>query len=223
MKNLNLFALVASLTLVFSSCSTNENLLEEEQSLDLLKSYTIKRDASGAYSLDYNLNGNAEADNVKDLKTNTNEIYLYSSDNQTNRSVSQDLSLDGDQFKVGFVDTNSDKKQPKITVIDDNIVFAKDTDQDMLAEYSITSNQDGTYSLDFKVEDKVEVDFIYNNEDSVYEIHLEKGNGNESSFERTFTKDEGSDLKIDFVNHTANTNSRIEAPKKPRLIIDSFN
>ena len=68
MRNLNLYALLVSAMLVFSSCLTSETLLEEEQSLDLLKSYSIQRDASGAYSLDYNLNGNVEVDNVTDVQ-----------------------------------------------------------------------------------------------------------------------------------------------------------
>ena len=76
MKNFNLFALLASLTLVFSSCSTNETLLPEEQSIDLLKTYTVKRDANGAYSLDYDLNGNAKTETIVDESTSTNNIYL---------------------------------------------------------------------------------------------------------------------------------------------------
>ena len=91
MKNFNLFALVASLTLVFSSCSTNENILPEQQSEDLLKTYTIKRDATGAYSIDYSLNSSATSEDVLDENTNTKNIYLYSSANQESRKITQDL------------------------------------------------------------------------------------------------------------------------------------
>lgn len=223
MKNFNLLALVASFTLVFSSCSTNENLLPEEQSLNLLKEYTIKRDASGAYSLDYILNDNAEVENVKDVKTNTNNIYLYPSNIMSKKQMSESLSIDGDQLKIGFIDTNSDK-QPKITIIDDNIVFSKGStkDKEMLAEYGITGNGDGTYDLNFKVENKVDVDFVYNEEDGIYEIHLEKGKGSGNSFERTFTKNEGSDLKITFINHNNISLKGADfalSTKKPELII----
>jgi hypothetical protein len=110
MKTLNLLAVFASAVLVFSSCSTSETLTPEEQSLDLLKSYTIQRDASGAYSIEYDLNSNAQVDKVRDVQTNTDEIYLYSSTNESSRKMSQDLYLDQNQIKVGFVDTNSDKK-----------------------------------------------------------------------------------------------------------------
>ncbi|KGL61882.1 hypothetical protein [Polaribacter sp. Hel1_85] len=223
MKNFNLFALLASLTLVFSSCSTNETLLPEEQSLDLLKTYTIKRDANGAYSLDYNLNSDAQVENVVDESTNTNNIYLYSSDKQTSRRRSQELTIDGEQLKVGFVDTNSDK-QPKITIIDDNIVFAKDTDSNkMLSEYGVTGNEDGTYTLDFIVKNKVTVDFVYNEDEKVYEIHLEEGKTSETSFSRVFEKTNGELLKIYFINHDnkAQARSSIKSDNtgKPAVII----
>jgi hypothetical protein len=110
MKTLNVLAFFASAVLVFSSCSTSETFTPEEQSLDLLKTYTIQRDATGAYSLDYDLNVNVQVDNVRDVQTNTDEIYLYSSMNESSRKMSQDLYLDQNQIKVGFVDTNSDKK-----------------------------------------------------------------------------------------------------------------
>ena len=77
MKKISLFALVASLTLVFTSCSTNETTVApEDQSLELLKSFKIKRDSNGAYTLDYSLNENVAADNVIDESTKKKNIYL---------------------------------------------------------------------------------------------------------------------------------------------------
>lgn len=218
MKTFNLFALVASITLVFSSCSTNENLLPEEQSVDLLKSYSIKRDANGAYSLDYNLNGNAKTEKVVD--NNINQFYLYSSESQTSRRATQDLVIDGTELKVGFVDTSSDKL-PQITITDDNLALAKNSNK-KLKEYSITSNQDGTYNLDFSVNNKVRVDFVYNEEINTYEIHLEEGKSNETSFSRVLEKADGQPLKFDFVNHLDNTEAKSESTiirRKPRGII----
>ena len=209
MKNFNLFALLASLTLVFSSCSTNETLLPEEQSIDLLKTYTVKRDANGAYSLDYDLNGNAKTETIVDESTNTNNIYLYSSDSEVSRRSSQELVIDGDKLTVGFVDTNSDNKQPKITITDDNIKLAKNSN-DKLSDYSISSNEDGTYTLDFTVNSKVKVDFVYNEDIETYEIHLEDGKTGSTSFSRVLEKEDGKPLKFDFVNHikTANSNAK---------------
>ncbi|MEE9407115.1 MAG: hypothetical protein V3V28_03460 [Polaribacter sp.] len=221
MKSINLFALVASITLVFSSCSTNENLLPEEQAVDLLKSYTIERDASGAYSIEYNLNGNANTETVVDSNTNTNHFYLYSSDSQTSRRATRDLVIDGTELKVGFVDTSSEKL-PQITITDDNFSL-KGNSNKKLRDYSITSNQDGTYNLDFSINDKVRVDFVYNENIKTYEIHLEEGKSSETNFSRVLEKTDGQPLKFDFVNHLENTQARGEVAsvirRKPRGII----
>ena len=226
MKRLNLFALLASFTLLLSSCSTNETLAIEEQSLDLLKTYTINRDADGAYSLDYSLNGNAETENVIDNNTNTNNIYLYSSSSQSSRKVTQDLVIEGTQITVGFVDTNSNNL-PEITIIDDNVTtFSKSSETKMLNAYSISSNEDGTYTLDFSVNDKVRVDFVFNEEIDTYEIHLEEGKTGELNFSRVLEKEEGKALRFDFVNHIANnTTAKSESTtitKLPRVIVDQL-
>lgn len=221
MKNFSLFALLASFTLVFSSCSTNETLIPEEQSLDLLKTYTIHRDADGAYSLNYNLNSNAATENVLDRATNTNNIYLYSSENQSSRKVTQDLTIDGSQLKVGFVDTGADK-QPQITIIDDKSSLIKNSN-DKLSDYSISSNQDGTFTLDFSVKKNTRVDFVYNEKIKTYEVHLEEGKSNENNFTRVLEKINGQQLKLDFVNHlSSNLQARGEyesITKKPKVII----
>ncbi|MEO9572171.1 MAG: hypothetical protein ABJH82_00620 [Polaribacter sp.] len=225
MKNYNLFALVASLTLVFTSCSTNETLLTEEQSIDLLKTYTINRDATGAYSIDYDLNSNATSENVVDDSTNTKNIYLYSSDNQSNKKVTQDLVINGTQLKVGFVDTNTDKSH-NITITDDNLTVARKTDNKKLKDYSISSNLDGTYTLDFTVNNKISVDFVYNDELKIYEIHLEEGKTSETSYSRVLEKEVGQPLKFDFVNHIKNNTAAkstdiIEATiRRPEVIIN---
>ena len=219
MKNFNLLSLVVAATLVFSSCSTNENLDLDNPSSELLKSYTIKRDATGAYSLDYSLNGNTQVDNVKDVKTKTNQIFLYSSDNLSSKKVTQDLTIDGEELKIGFIDTQSDKN-PNITIIDDNISLSRNENK-KLEEYSITSNGDGTYNLEFNVKNNVRVDFVYNDEIKTYEIHLEEGNGNQTNYSRLLNKIDDEPLKFDFVNHIYNSSSRALAQvvRKPRSII----
>jgi len=221
MKNFNLFTLLVLVpfTFIFSSCSTNETLLPKEESLDLLKSYTIQRDVSGKYLVDYVLNGNVKVDNVKDLQTNTNEIYLYSTNNESSRKVSHDLLfIDGSQIKVGFVDTNSDKKAT-ISIEDDNSSF-KRSEADKLKAYSISSNPDGAYTLDFSVNNEVSVDFVFNEELEIHEIHLEYGKSSETNFSRVLGKQIGKPLKICFVNNKTNSNYRATAkPNRPAIII----
>ena len=221
MKKINLFTLSGLFSLLLFSCSTNETDISKNQSLDLLKTYTINRDINGSYSLDYNLNSNVETENVIDFKTNTNKIYLYSSDKQSSRKVTQELLIDGTQLKVGFVDTNTDKSH-NITISDDNLTVAQKTDNKKLKDYNISSNSDGTYTLDFSVNKKVRVDFVFNEEIETYEVHLEEGKTGELNFSRVLEKQEGKALKIDFLNHVANTQAKgdaISIIRKPRAII----
>lgn len=224
MKNLNLLVLAAIIAFVFTSCSSNETMLPEEQSLDLLKSYTIKRDATGAYSLDFDLNDGGKAEKVIDTETKTNQIYLYSSNDQSSTRVTQNLTIEGTQLKVGFVDTTSDKL-PQITITDDNPDLLSKSNKEKLNDYSITSNGDGTYGLDFSVKSGVKVDFVYNNDLSTYEIHLENGKSSGKDFSRVLEKEDGKPLKFDFVNHIVNTKAKgselavAYVVRKPRSII----
>ena len=225
MKNFK--SVLASLVLVltFASCSTNEEMIEDQSAaLNLLESYTLSKNESGIYSLDYKVSDKATSQLIKNTKANTNEIYLYSSDVQSQRTYKEELTINNNELKVGFVDTNSDQ-QPKITIIDDNIVFGKGSESSsMLSEYGITGNADGTYSLDFSVENKVEVDFVYNEEEDIYEVHLVKGEGKTSDFSKTFSFNSDK-LRIDFINHK-NTAAKgyaykeVETEKKPRVTVD---
>ncbi len=222
MKTLNSFLPALVLIVVFSSCTTTETFIEDKTSEELLKSYTVKRDKSGAYSLDYKLTEGAIAENIKNSETNANEIYLYSSSGTSksqSKNGSEQLQIKDDQLTVGFIDTNSDKRRSQITIIDDNIILAKGGEEEkFLNEYSVRSNEDGTYNLDFNVKENVSVDFIYNDEKDKYEIHLTEANtgrsGSSSSFSRTFTKEEGTNLEIAFV-----ISREAEFAKKPVVII----
>ena len=70
-----------------------------------------------------------------------------------------------------------------------------------MASYGIAGNGDGTYDLEFVVEDGVSVDYIYDGDRDVYEIHLtEDDNATQADFIQTFTKEEGVALNIEFVN-----------------------
>ena len=217
MKNFNLFTLVIAVSLVFTSCSTEESINLDNPNAGLLKSYTVNRDASGAYSLGYNLKDNATVDNVKDTKTNTNQIYLYSSDYQSTLK-SSDVSLENGALNIEINDTKSNKRS-KITVLDNDIKMNR-TSNERLESYGITGNDDGTYNLDFKVIEGVSVEYIYDGDRNVYEVHLnESSSATQSSFLQTFTKEDGIALNIEFVNNIINTTSRSYDPNRPVVII----
>ena len=228
MKNIKLLSLFFLSVVVLSACSNDENLLTETEQKNSLKSYKVKRDASGAYFLDYELENDVKSQSIKNLETNVNEFHLYPSEFENNqRRQSEELFIDGNQLNIGFIDSRMDRKS-NITIEDDNITLAKNSakNEEMLSEYSVFSNEDGTINLDFTVKNKVSVEFVYNEIENIYEIHLEKGNSNEADFSRSFTKNEGEVLRIDFVNHFSNGNlskgtdlSENTIRRKPRTII----
>lgn len=224
MKKIKLLLFVASISLVFSSCSNEETSLSNDLNSKLLKSYNIKRDATGAYSVDYDLYSNAIVSKSEDVNSSLKEFSLYPTDKETPKKLDETLLINNNQLKIGFIDNNTSKKQ-YVTVFDDDITLSKKTsDKSLLKSYDITSNEDGTYTLDFTVKNNSNVAFVFNEEQSTYEIHLEKGKNSETTFERTFEKKEGELLKIDFVNHVTNQNAKNDALealiRKPVIIID---
>ncbi len=227
MKKSNLGIAIIMFLLVFSSCTSNENQFPEEQSTKLLKSYKVKRDASGAYYLDLNLENNANVGKFQNNTTNTNEFHLSTSDkkSQQKASVNSDLLFSDGKLKVEFINDNQGNKRSLTIFDDDNNKVAQKSgdDNSLLKEFNIVMNEDGTYGVDFEVENGVEVNFVYNEEISAHEIHLEEGKGNENSFSRTLEKEEGELLNIHFVNHSNNSNAKIAESliRKPVIVIDN--
>ena len=224
MKSIKLIALsiFTSSALVFTSCSSEETVLDlNAPTNQLLKSFTIKKDLNGAYSLNFDLNEEATVDKVYDDHTNTSQFVLYSSNNEGKTKISEGVQITDSQLKIGIVDTNTDDK-PSITITDDNISFGKGNSE-ALKSYEIKSMDDGTYQLDFSVKKNITVDFVYNDTNDTYEVHLDNGNNKETSYSSTFDREEGKSLRIDFVNYYKDEKSRasnVEAIRKPKIIID---
>jgi hypothetical protein len=223
MKSIKLIALALTTVFAFSSCSNEETNLMNNPNEGALKTYKIKRDATGAYSLDINLSENTKVDNVLDATDNTSKYYLSSTNESSKKSMSDDLLINDDNLKVSFIDTEINKGQ-SISIKDDNISFLKkNNNSTKLKSYSIESNEDGTYALDFSVKNNTDVSFVYNESIKTYEVHLENGSGSEKSFSRTLEKEEGLALKLDFVNHLNNSSAKSEdlaTIRKPIIIID---
>lgn len=222
MKTIKFLTLATIVTLVFTSCSNEESLSSEAQQANLSKTYKVKRDATGAYSV--HSTDNTQIDRVLTEVDNTKLFYLSSGNSQTNKNNTQELLIDNNKLKVGFIDANTNDKQ-FVTIEDDNItLLSKSNENKKLADYSIEGNQDGTYDLDFKVNKNVDVSFVYNEEISTYEIHLEKGKGGVENFSRTLESEDSGVLRVDFVNHVNNSNAKSSEEtliRKPRVIIDN--
>jgi sucrose-6-phosphate hydrolase SacC (GH32 family) len=226
MKTMKLLTLTILSTFVLSSCTSNENLPSEVSKTKSLKSYKVKRDVSGAYAIEYDLEKNTASEKVINYKTKTNEFHFYESDFTANKKVSEELFMDTKKLSINFIDANSNDKS-NITIEDDLRTSAKNIDKNtMLSEYSVAKTGIGSYTLDFKVKDKVSVDFVYNEILRIYEIHLEKGKSNGTNFSRNFEKMNNEILRIDFVNHIKTYSAKGEeaegivvSRRKPRVII----
>ncbi len=220
MKTTKLVTLFIASAFALSSCSNDETLTVPNENAALLKTFKVKRDASGAYSTEFETNSNVKVDKV--TNQDVNEFHLYESDFESFQKQSEELFIDGNKLSVSFIDTNTDKK-PYISIEDDNITLAKSNS--MLKEYSVSSGQEGSVNLAFNVSPQVTVDFVYNEDDNIYEIHLEKGKSTNTSFSRNLTKLEGEVLKIDFINHTDDTSAKTILAKelikrrKPRILV----
>lgn len=218
MKNFTPYLL--ALSIIFASCSSNENEVLEKTQEKLLQSYTLKRDANGSYSIDFNTTNNTDVTAVKNID-NSNEIILSEVNHKTATKHSNDFKIENDYLKIGFLEANKGKRT-KISIEDENITFAKGVTE-FLNSYSITKNTDGTFQLNFKVNDNVATDFVYNEDIETYEIHLEAGDSKQKDFSRTITLSSEDLLKIDFVNHkySGKSEEEITDNKKPRVIINN--
>lgn len=222
MKNFKSIFVMVTISMGLMSCSSEEIFTPEDTTNKLLENYTVKRNADGSYYVDYNLAENAEASLSASKNSNSKDFYLYSSDNQSKKSFKEALSIQNSSLRVGFNDSENGKKS-FITVIDDDIKFNRDADEDFLTEYSVTDNGDNTITINFKVAEGVEVEHVYNEDEDIYEFHLEDGNNSQRDFTKTFVKEDGIPLNIDFVNYHPNTTARddemVSVSTKPRVVV----
>ena len=93
MKNLNLTTLLIVITLIFTSCTVDEDLtLQDETSGKLFEKLIVKRDLNGAYYLDMQLNEGTDVDIVDDHKSNSKELNFYSSDENMRRNLNESFT-----------------------------------------------------------------------------------------------------------------------------------
>ncbi|TDQ24054.1 hypothetical protein [Tenacibaculum caenipelagi] len=224
MKKVAPYFLALTLSIVFASCSNNDTEVLDDTPENLLQSYTLKRDASGAYSIDFNTSSNTDVTTVTNTD-NSKEIILAETAQKTATKHSNDFSIDNEHLKIGFLETNNGK-QTNIWVKDENITFAKGITE-FLNSYSVTANEDGTYQLDFVVNDNVATEFSYNEDIEAYEVHLSNNYDTENAktFSRTMSSSDNGIIKINFVNHKYSGKTVEEElanlVTKPEVIIQS--
>ncbi|MCD8405955.1 hypothetical protein LNI96_09885 [Tenacibaculum dicentrarchi] len=222
--------LVAS-TLILTSCSSNQTEAPSAPQQKLLESYSLKRDANGAYSIDLKTTNYTDVTSLKNSE-NTNEIILSEASNKTAKKYSNNFLIENEQLVIGFLDANKGNRK-KITIEDQNSNLSKRNITEFLNSYSVTENNDGTYLLSFKVNNNVATTFTYNQEIATYEVHLSEGNTTQKDFSETIALSPNENtLRIDFVNHKYSTiNKGITSSRKamgaygrkPRIIIVNGN
>ncbi|MFL0106254.1 hypothetical protein [Tenacibaculum maritimum] len=221
MRKLAFYALAAVTFYVLISCSSdNVELIKNPQNTEkLLKSFEIKRDANGRYSVDYNVDDNVVVSSVKNSTSKINEFYLSSENKSIGRNnYKEELPLEEDQLKIGFVEDSYENNRT-IFIKDQDILLAKgEENEEFLKEYSLAGSGTDIYQLDFTVNKGITTDFVYNKEEMRYEIHLKEGDNRRKSYSKTFIKTEEAPLEIHFINHR-NQEQRLAADITGRPVV----
>ncbi|WP_299834571.1 hypothetical protein [uncultured Tenacibaculum sp.] len=192
---------------LISSCSTEDNdvLNTEVEGVNksLIQSQKISRDANGKYTVDYTLAKNAQANLDKDSNIDVTTLNVFETKNDVvnrNTNNSAELDLKNDKLELQVVENGEERRS--ITVEDENVILAKgEVSTEFLQSYSVESFGDGQFVLDFTVRDGVQVDFSYDENTNIYEVHLKEGKANGNKFTKLYKKSETLPLKIDFVNY----------------------
>jgi len=218
MKKLCVGFLAVVLAFSFTSCSTNETDLEIPQE-SLLKKAQLKRDASGAYSVEFVVADKTVSDSYTDINSLSNEFHLSKVGYDTKDQYREDLTLNDNKLRIGFFDKETGKSI-KLTISDENITFAKGTSTKFLKNYGLETNADGTIQLEFEVNDNVVTEFVYNEELGIHEVHLRKGTSTDKKYSRSLTIPDSGVLKLDFVNHKflGKSTSLEVTDRKPEII-----
>lgn len=226
-KLVPLFSTILFLTL-FSSCDQEEAIVSDEVSTPLFGKLQLKKDASGAYSVDLEA-VNITSEVYENAYEKTVNIDLYPSHQVHEEKISEDIfETNENEFSI-YINNKLDGKTSKLSIFDQDIKLSKEESSDdyYLASYSFTDNGDETYTLDFSVVSDTEVDFSQNQDTGEYEIHLSPGNGSQSDYSATFNKEVGVPLVIGFKNYSSESrNNKTTTPPpssndKPRVIVDT--
>lgn len=215
-------------TLFFAACSSSESDLELntlDNDSNYLQSYTLLRDIDGRYSLDINVKENTQVDNFTQPNS-VNELVFSKVDYTTDKNISNDYTIENDYLKINFLESSKGQKS-FIQVKDDNIQYAnKNGVTKFLKKYSVTKNEDGTFTLNFHVNKNVTTNFVYNEAIETYEVHLAEGKSKTRKFTKELEVPESKILRVDFVNYIYGGGlnrgqSKYSLPRKPEVIIDT--
>ena len=197
----SLLAIVLVLNIV--SCSNDQSGVETPKGA-LLKKASIKRNASGKYTVAYETESHTISDRVK-VNSSSNEFHLSKVAYNTKNLHTEDVLLAENNLHISFIDHQNNMKT-KWSVEDENMNFPKGAAlENLLKSYALTISSNDEVQLSFEVEDNVSTEFSFNEETDTYEVHLREltSSAEETSFDRVLSlSDSGGGLRLDFVNHS---------------------
>lgn len=221
------FLLALFLIFSFASCTEEENL-EVNQNQSLLKSYKLSKQSNGEYIFNIDLNEGAYTEIYQDYHTNMNNFHVYPRNLHTpkmNLSNEKKLNLNNNRLMLTVFDNEVEEKS---VLIEDEITYQGKgkMNPNFLESYSIEYIGDNKYVLDFTVRKNVSVNFKYNFEENINEIHLKEGDAKTTNFTKIYTRTPSLAFKIDFVNYIelknnsrgANSKTSYVIKKRPRYI-----
>ncbi len=202
MKKICFSFLAMVLVLNIVSCSTHQSEMESPKEA-LLKKASIKRNALGHYTVEYETESHTTSDRVE-VSNSSNEFHLSKVAYHTKNSHTEDVLLAENNLHISFIDHQNNVKT-KWSVEDENMNFSKGAAaENLLKSYALTISSDDEVQLSFEVEDNVSTEFSFNEETDTYEVHLREltSSAEETSFDRVLPlSDLDGGLRLDFVNH----------------------
>ncbi len=227
MRNFTL--LLASIALVISaSCSKNESTpatTGQQNTENKLDSYTLKKDANGNYSIGFNIDNKTQVDSYI-LSDNLHDIVLSQGENKTNKSFFNSLVPDNNSIKVNLSDSNNSDKKVKIFVEDEDVdINNSSLRNEYLNNYCVTKNKNGTFTLNFEVNENTVVNPVFNQKEQINEFHCYAGKSEKRHYSFNIKSVDGA-TKIDFINYSNKSNqytsraSSFRNKRKPRILID---
>ncbi|WP_152285618.1 hypothetical protein [Flavicella marina] len=203
MKNLYKSLAFAAVLIGFTSCSEETTITEELSQEAPLKSYSLSKSDDGSIVLEHTLSsGNTSTV----LSGDSGNEIIINEGNGNGGVQSTVLPLINNELKVDFV-SNHEVKIPGISILDDvTSTSASSKTIKLVKNYKITLLEDGSYQLDFKLQNNYVASFGFNEELNRHEIYLDPGvSEGKNKYSKNYLKFDGEKLNIVFMRNISTT------------------
>lgn len=203
MKNLYKSLAFAAVLIGFTSCSEETTITEELLQEVPLKSYSLSKSNDGSIVLEHTLSSGNTSTVLSG--ENGNEIIINegSGNGGTKSTV---IPLVNNEIKVDFV-SNHEVRIPGISILDEKTsTSASAKTIKLVKNYKISLLEDGTYLLEFRLQNNYVATFGYNEELNRNEIYLDPGvSEGKNKYSKKYLKFDGEKLNIVFMRNISTT------------------